>query len=99
MTDDSRFSITAQRVATATSLPLVVTINSKFTTGNGKLLVTDISNKTYIYVCDMLGHLIVNLETRNNSLEIPLPRTGDYSVYMQVGEKYGFHSIINCLKK
>ena len=97
--NNSRFFITAQPVSNATSVPEVGFTFPKLTAFNNKLLVSDISKKTIIYVYDMLGHLIVNIETLNNSLEIPLPESGVYAVYLQVGDKNSFHSLINCLKR
>jgi hypothetical protein len=79
-TDNTRFQITAQRVATDNIL-----FGNDFTeTGisivNGKLTLANMSPSSTVRVYDAIGHMVINKIAIGNTMEIKVPVDGFYSI-------------------
>lgn len=82
-TDNTRFTITAERVATEKALDA---LDAKITMSilNGKLLVRNLPEKAVLQVNDLLGRMLINKVNCGGSLEMTLPKNGIYTVNVQV---------------
>jgi hypothetical protein len=90
----TRFSITAQRVATEN---LIQSVNDglNLISVNGKLMLNNNAGTTTIRVFDAIGRIIANKTTNNNSLEIPLVAKGMYTIQVESGAKIWTKKIVN----
>ncbi len=91
--NNSRFTITAQRIPTETTVENesdcpTLTIN------NSKLIINNLNGETHIRVYDAVGRMLVNKTTSNSSLEIPIEVVGMYTVQMEVGAKRWVRKIV-----
>ena len=78
-TTNNRFVLSARKVTTSNSLNNKID-DAKITTMNGKLILSNLSENTYIRVYDVVGHLIVTKKASGNLSEIQLNTAGVYSI-------------------
>jgi hypothetical protein len=85
-TDNSRFSITAQRVPTG-NLVETEADEPSISIVNCKLSIVYMLPLTSVRIFDALGRLVANKTLINNLLEINLSTKGIYLVQIETGEK------------
>jgi hypothetical protein len=85
-TDNSRFSITAQRVPTG-NLVETEADEPSISIVNCKLSIVNMLPLTSVRIFDALGRLVANKTLINNLLEINLSTKGIYLVQIETGEK------------
>ena len=90
----TRFSITAQRVATEN---VIESVNDgmNLISANGKLMLSNNLGTTTIRVFDAIGRLVSNKTTNSSSLEIPLVAKGMYTIQVESGAKSWTKKIVN----
>lgn len=86
-TTNSRFTLSAQRVATTTGIVDTAFNAPQLLVVNGVLLVKNITERTKIKIFDTLGRLLASKEIANNSLELPFSGSGLFTVVVQAKEK------------
>ena len=85
-TNNTRFTISAQRVPTATEMaekvgaPTIITMQTK-------MLVSNLVGENNILVYDAIGKVIFSKHTVNSSLEIPISVSGMYTVKIESSKK------------
>ena len=92
-TNTTRFTISAQRIATQTNLVNTNSVSPSVLTTKGKLLLDGISGTTFVKIFDARGSLIISLEA-TKKLEIPLPASGVYSVQLKSGSKAWVQKVV-----
>jgi len=82
-TNNTRFTITAKRIATdnisfdsTNNSPVISAVNNLLTISNVQQLAT-------VRVFDAMGRLVINKQMSSNSIEIPMNTAGVYSVQLQ----------------
>ena len=90
-TNNSRFSITAQRVATRNENPgSLLPADSEapvYSNISGKLMIDHLAEKSAVRIHNSLGQLIFSRDNCNSSLEVPLPQDGVYTLMIRSGVK------------
>jgi uncharacterized repeat protein (TIGR02543 family) len=94
-TDNNRFLITAQRVATEIDNTLIDNNGITFIMMNGKLLFNNINGNTSIRVYDAIGRQIVSTTTRSTSFDVSLKAKGVYTIQYEFNGKYYTKKMIN----
>jgi predicted RNA-binding protein with TRAM domain len=94
-TDNTRFMITAQRIATWNENLETATGEPQITIKNLKLIINDLSVNSTVRVFDALGRLIVNKKTNNSSMEIPIPIRGMYIIHIDSDTKSWTRKIVS----
>lgn len=97
-TSNTRFSISAQRLATTSKLTLNKAELPYLSMTNDKLLIDNILNKTIIRVYDVFGRNVLSAVSQGGTIELALPQPGVYSVKIQFGEKCWTKNIISPVK-
>ncbi len=86
-TNLNRFSISAKRFDVATQLPSSQLEGVKIKVLNNNIKVSNITEKTKIRIYNMLGALLVDIDTENRELEIPVSASGLVTVQVLQGGK------------
>jgi hypothetical protein len=85
-TDNTRFVITAQRVATNNLISSKLD-ESQLIVNDSKLVFTNLNADATVRVYDALGRIVANKAVKSNNLEIKLGVKGLYSIQVQSGTK------------
>jgi hypothetical protein len=92
-TNNSRFTITAQRVPTA--IETETDVNApQLSIINGQLLIKNLDGKATVRVFDALGRMVANKTASNNSFEINISSKGIYTVQIEAGAKSWVKKIV-----
>jgi len=83
-TNNTRFTITAQRVPTGNEI-IDINVDANISIVNGKLMLQNIAPSTVVRIYDALGRLVVNKTANSSTMEIKLVVKGIYSIQMQNG--------------
>ena len=94
-TNNSRFAITAQRVATDNNQIDKNVDAPKLSIINYQLSIENLVGKASVRVFDALGRMVANKTTSDNSLEINLSAKGMYTVQIEAGGKSWIKKIVN----
>jgi hypothetical protein len=78
-TNNTRFTITAQRVPTGNEI-IDMNVDANFAIANGKLMLQNIAPSTVVRIYDALGRLVVNKTANSSTMEIKLSAKGIYTV-------------------
>ncbi|MEI8086389.1 MAG: T9SS type A sorting domain-containing protein [Paludibacter sp.] len=81
----TRFSITAQRVATDNIVGDNNFGEAVFSIVNGKLTITNLTANTSVRVFDAIGRMVANKTANRNTLELKLNASGMYTIQLQNG--------------
>jgi predicted RNA-binding protein with TRAM domain len=94
-TNNTRFQITAQRVATENIAMGNELGEIQLIINNSKLVINNLDAKANVRVFDAIGRMVINKTVRNNSLEVNLSAKGMYTVQIEVGGKNWVKKIVN----
>jgi hypothetical protein len=86
-TDDTRFVLTAKRVATA--ITPIGTGNDEpvIIAEDGKLVLGNLTGVTNVRVYDAIGHMLFNKIANTNLVEVPISVAGVYTIQLNAGAK------------
>jgi hypothetical protein len=84
-TDNTRFSITAQRITTDINEIGNELGEAQLIISNSKLIINNLSASTTVRVFDALGRMMICKNANNSSMEIKLSVQGIYTVQLQKG--------------
>jgi hypothetical protein len=86
-TDNTRFVLTAKRVATA--ITPIGTGNDEpvITAENGKLVLGNLTGVTNVRVYDAIGHMLFNKIATTNLVEVPISVAGVYTIQLNASTK------------
>ena len=93
-TDNTRFQITAQRVATENTLLDNVDGNIGMSIVNGGLVLMNLSPSTTVRVYDAIGRMVANKTANSDMMEIKLNARGIYTVQLQNGTNISTRKVI-----
>ena len=85
-TNNTRFTITAQRVPTSSVIETDADA-PKLSIVNGRLSIQNLSPNSTVRVFDAIGRMVVNKMVSNSLLEINLSAKGMYTVQIEAGGK------------
>ena len=92
-TNNTRFSITAQRISTENVVE-TETGCPTLAINNCKLIINNLNGITAVRVYDAIGRMMASKTTGNNSMEIPLSVKGIYTVQMESGAKSWVRKVV-----
>jgi hypothetical protein len=93
-TDNTRFTITAQRIPTANVVETDIDA-FQLSIVNRQLSINNLLPNSSVRVFDAIGRMVINKTASNNSLEIILSAKGMYTVQIEVGGKSWVRKIVN----
>jgi hypothetical protein len=85
--NNSRFSITAQRVSTDNNSIETASSEPQLMSNNSKLIINNLSNNTNVRVFDAIGRMIISKKANSNTMEIKVASAGLYTIQLQLGEQ------------
>ena len=94
-TNNTRFQITAQRVATENIAMGNELGETQLTINNSKLIINNLNGKASVRVFDATGRMVANKTLNDNSLEINLSAKDMYTVQIEAGGKNWVKKIVN----
>ena len=86
-TDNTRFVLSAKRVATANSLLGSAKDEPSISAKDGKLLLGNLNGATNVRVYDAIGRMIVDKVANTNLFEIPINVGGVYTIQLDAGTR------------
>jgi len=98
-TNNTRFSITAQRIVTDNNLignelgETGISMVTPIVIGGG-LVLTNLSPSTTVRVYDTIGRMVTSKTSTNNTMEIKLNARGIYTVQLQNGTSISTRKVI-----
>ncbi|MEI7502905.1 MAG: YDG domain-containing protein, partial [Paludibacter sp.] len=93
-TNNTRFAITAQRIATNNNVLGNDLGETQMTISNSKLLINNLNANSTVRVYDSLGRMIVSKDANSNMMEIKLNVRGIYTVQLHKGTTISTRKII-----
>jgi hypothetical protein len=93
-TNNTRFAITAQRIATNNNVLGNDLGETQMIISNSKLLINNLNANSTVRVYDSLGRMIVSKDANSNMMEIKLNVRGIYTVQLHSGSSISTRKII-----
>ncbi|MEI8087058.1 MAG: T9SS type A sorting domain-containing protein, partial [Paludibacter sp.] len=93
-TSNTRFAITAQRIATDNNLIGIENSEVGISIVNGGLVLANVANNASVRVFDALGRMVVSKTATSNMMEIKLNARGIYTVQLQSGSSISTRKVI-----
>lgn len=92
-TNNGRFEITIQKMSTGRST-LSSTDKATLSVKDGQLLIKNTDNQTKVKVYDIVGHLLIEKQSKNEQTIIPLNGAGVYTVIIDNGVRTRTEKIV-----
>jgi hypothetical protein len=93
-TNNSRFTISAQRITTDNNLIGSEFGETQMIINNSKLIINNLAGNTSVRIFDALGRMVVRKTDNSNSMEIKLNSRGIYTVQLQSGTTISTRKVI-----